>query len=418
MEKIAIVGAGVVGLDLAMCIAKYLEIHLYDKSQKRIEDLIQHHDQFACFSSHELESSGILFHNSIMNIKDASIFILALPTNLDKDLRPNLSLIKEATRTIAAILKKGDIIIIESTVYPKTCRDILIPILEKYSQLKFNTDFYLAYAPERYSPNDPGYEMHKMKKIIALSHPCIKKRVFHIYEHIVEAIYECPSIEIAECAKILENTQRNTNIALMNEFSRITHALDIPLHEVIKACATKKGFHVYTPGLVGGYCLPVNPRYMSYQALLHGVDTPLLNTICKVNESMLDFIFAEFLKFYFAIQKNKHHPKIAIFGLGYKPNVPDTRSSLNKKFVEKLFELGLNPMVHDPFPETNCQIEINSWEDLKNIDICLFMLKHQHYLELGLNAFLQCCNKTAVLMDIGHCFIDEKIPKSFQYWSL
>jgi UDP-N-acetyl-D-galactosamine dehydrogenase len=418
MDKIAIVGAGIVGLDLAICIAKHMEIHVYNKSQARIEDLVQHHDNFGCFSFKELESSGIIFHNSIMNIKDASIFILAVPTNLDKDLRPDLSVIKQVTKTIASILKPGDIIIVESSVYPGACRELLIPILEKHSGLTFNTDFYLAYAPERYSPNDIGYEMKRMVKLIALSHPCIKKRIYRIYEHIVDSIYLCPSIEIAECAKILENTQRNTNIALMNEFSRITHALNIPLHEVIKAAATKKENHVYSPGLVGGYCLPVNPRYLSYQALLHGVDTPLLNTICEVNESMVTFVFDEFLKFYFESQKTKPYPKIAIFGLGYKPNVPDIRSSLNIKFVDKLVNIGLSPFIHDPFPQTNADIHTGTWGELHDIDICIIMLKHQQYIKMGFNAFIHCCNPKGVIMDIGNCFLDAEKPKDIRYWNL
>jgi UDP-N-acetyl-D-galactosamine dehydrogenase len=418
MEKIAIVGAGIVGLNLALCMARHLEIHVYDRSQRRIEELNQHHDQFACFSSKELQSSGIIFHNSIMNIKDASIFIIAVPTDLDKDFRPNLNVIKRATKTIASVLKKGDIVIVESTVYPKTCHDILIPILEKNSNLKLNTDFYFAYAPERYSPNDPNYEMKNMAKIIAISDTCIKNRVYPLYEKIVASIYPSPSIEVAESAKILENTQRNANIALMNEFSRIMHALEIPLHEVIKASASKKGFHLYFPGLVGGSCLPVNPRYMAYQALLRGVNTPLLDTICEVNENMIDFIFNEFLKFYFKCQKTKAYPKIAIFGLGYKPNVPDIRSSLNKKFVDKLFEIGLLPLLHDPFPEVKFQIKTTPWEALKDIDICLIMLKHQQYIELGLKVFLECCNKKAVIMDIGQCFTNEACPEGIQYWSL
>jgi len=204
----------------------------------------------------------------------------------------------------------------------------------------------------------------------------------------------------------------------MNEFSRITHALDIPLHEVIKAAATKKGFHVYHPGLVGGSCLPVNPRYMAYQALLHGVDTPLLDTICAVNEAMLDFIWAEFLKFYFACQQTKPYPKVAIFGLGYKPNVPDLRASLNKKFVDKLINIGLTPLLHDPFPEVRAHLTTHSWEEMNDIDICFIMLKHQQYVDIGLPAFLECCTRDAVIMDVGDCFVDASIPPGIRYWSL
>lgn len=418
MEKIAIIGAGIVGLDLAICIAKHFEVHVYDISVSRSNELKLHHDKFDCFSDQELQDSGIFFHHKLEEIKDASIFILAVPTNIDKDLRPNLTILQVATKTIASILKKDDIVVIESSVYPKTSRDMLVPILEENSGLTFNKDFYLCYAPERYSPNDPGYEMHKMAKIIALSDPCIKSRIYPIYEPIVDSIYDCPSIEVAECAKILENVQRNTNIALMNEFSRITHALDISLHQVIKAAATKKGFHFYLPGLVGGTCLPVNPRYMAYQALVHGVDTPLLNTICAVNDTMLDFIWTEFFKFYFEFHKTNPYPKIAIFGLGYKPNVPDLRASLNKKFVDKLMDVGLTPVLHDPFPEVSSHVLIHSWEEINDIDICLIMLRHQQYLDKGFESFLHCCKSKAVIMDIGHCFTDATIPKGIHYWSL
>jgi len=411
MDKIAIVGTGVVGLGLAIAMAKHVKVYAYDRSLSRLEELSRFYDKYACFTAEQLKQANIHYQADLPALQDANIYILTIATMLHQDHSPNLTPLKTVCRQLAQLLKAQDIVIVESTVYPGTTRDILIPILTKYSQLKLNQDFYVAYAPERYSPNDPLFDIASMVKVIAVSHPKIQKKVEALYQPMVKSIHIAASIEVAECAKMLENTQRNINIALMNEFSKITHALDFPLHEVIQACSTKANFHVYSPGLVGGNCLPVNPQYMSYQAKLHGVDCQLIDAATVVNESMLDFVFKVFLKFYLRCQNTRKHPKVGLFGLGFKPNSPDMRSSSNVQFLHILQEYGIDVVYHDPFLNKGLM-------HMNNLDICLLMVKHQYYLDLGLEFFVKNCRRHATIMDLSHCFTPQKIAKNIHYWIL
>lgn len=411
MDKIAIVGTGIVGLGLAVAMAKHVKVYAYDRSASRLQELSRFYDKYHCFTEQQLKQANIDYQADLLGLQDANIYILTIATLLYQDHRPNLTPLKTVCRQLAPLLKSQDIVIVESTVYPGTTREILIPILSKYSQLTLNHDFYVAYAPERYSPNDPLFDMASMVKVIAVSHPRIQKTLEALYQPMVKSIYFAASIEVAECGKILENTQRNINIALMNEFSRITHALNLPLQEVIEACSTKDNFHVYYPGLVGGNYLPVNPQYMSYQAKRHGVDCKLIDAAAVVNQSMLDFVFKAFLKFYLHCQKTKKYPKVGLFGLGFKPNSPDMRSSANLQLLHLLQEYGIDVVYHDPFLNEGLL-------HMNKLDICLLMVKHQYYLDLGLQFFIENCRKNAIIMDLGHCFQPQKLAKNIHYWIL
>ncbi|MDQ5883960.1 MAG: UDP-N-acetyl-D-glucosamine/UDP-N-acetyl-D-galactosamine dehydrogenase, partial [Pseudomonadota bacterium] len=342
MEKIAIIGVGVVGLELAVRLSQFYQISAYNINQKRVEELKNDYDKNHLISEEELKRASIHYVGHLQELQDSSIFIIVVPTDIHQDKTLDLEPIKQATQSMGEILKPQDIVIFESSVYPKFTEELLIPILEEKSGLKVNQDFFVAYCPERFSPQDADYELHKVCKVISASHPSAVLKVQSIYQKICASTYIAPNMAVAECSKMLENIQRNVNIALMNEFSIIMHALNISLHEVIQAASTKKNFLPFQPGLVGGYCIPVNPFYFMYQARKKGIEPSLIQAAETVNESMPSFLFSELLKLYFKHQKHQANPNIAVFGLSFKPNIPDIRHSLSLDFIELMEKNNLS----------------------------------------------------------------------------
>jgi|LauGreDrversion4_2_1035121.scaffolds.fasta_scaffold09791_7 UDP-N-acetyl-D-galactosamine dehydrogenase len=416
MNTIAIIGVGVVGLELALSLSKFYKVMAYDHNRERIRQLQHYTDKNQLVDSHTLKDSNIIFLDAHHKISAANIFIVSVPTYITPENLPDLKPLKQATKQLATVLKPKDIVIYQSSVYPKTTEDILMPILEQYSGLAFNHDFFIAYSPERFSPKDSTYELSKICKVISVSHPCILDIVNSIYQNICQSTYIASNIAVAECCKMLENIQRNINIALMNEFSKICHAINIPLEDVIKASSTKKNFVAFHPGLVGGYCIPINPIYMIYQAKNHQVDTPLMKAAQQVNESMPHFIFEHFLKIYFSQLKHQPNPKIGIFGLSFKPDYADTRHSLSLKLIELMNDYGLNVLIHDPFmqPSMDCQ----NLDQLKALDICILLVKHQYYLNLGLDYFIGISGHPPIIMDVGNLFSECVKPDTLIYWRL
>jgi UDP-N-acetyl-D-galactosamine dehydrogenase len=416
MEKIAVIGLGVVGIELAVHLAKYYTVQGYDINETRIQELGIGLDRHEQFTLEQLQAAKIHYCSNPLELKDATIYIVVVATPTGTGERPNLHDLKEASKVIAKLLKPGDLIIYESSVYPRTTEDFCLPILEEYSQLKLNTDFYLGYSPERYSPNDSDFHIPNLTKIIAASHPQALSKMRQIYSQICLGVHEAPSIATAECAKILENSQRMVNIALMNEFSQICHGLDIKISDVIAAAATKKNFLNFTPGLVGGHCIPVDPMYMVYQAKEHDVYPEVMIGAYKTNEAMTHFIINELFKMFFKSPKQTTSPRIGIFGITYKPNIPDRRHSLSLKLIDEVKAYGIKPLVHDPFFTDS--IPLSSLEEMFDLDVCLLLVKHQQYLDLGLDFFIQKLKKPGVVMDVAHLYIHDKKPSHLTYWQL
>ena len=416
MNRIAIIGVGVVGLELALSLSKFYQVKAYDHNRERIKQLQHGIDKNLLVDDQTLKDSKVLFVDAHHQISDANVFIVSVPTYITHENLPDLKPLKEATKQLASLLKAKDIVIYQSSVYPKTTEDILVPLLEQYSGLTFNHDFFVAYAPERFSPKDSNYELSKICKVISVSHPCILDIVKDIYQNICQSTHIASSIAVAECCKMLENIQRNVNIALMNEFSKICHAINIPLEEVIQASASKKNFVAFHPGLVGGYCIPINPIYMIYQSEKYHINPELMKAAQHVNESMPNFIFEQFLKIYFTHLQHQTHPKIGIFGLSFKPDIPDTRHSLSLKLIELMKQYKLDVWVHDPFMQQS--MDCLSLEQMKQLDICILLVKHQCYVDLGLDYFINLCNPPPIMMDVANIFAEYPHPNSLIYWRL
>lgn len=382
-RKICIVGLGYVGLPLAVAFGKRFKAYGFDTDKKRILELKKNYDRNGEISSYEIKKAKITFSSQPSIIKKSDFIIVAVPTPVDKENKPDLSLLIKATQIIGKNLKKNSIVIFESTVYPGTTEEICTPILEKESNLKYKTDFKVGYSPERINPGDKKHTVNKVVKIVSA---CDKKTlniVAQIYKTIIKpGVFKAPSIKTAEAAKIIENIQRDLNIALLNELQMIFDKLNIKTKDVLKAAKTKWNFLDFHPGLVGGHCIGIDPYYLAYKAKLTGHHPELILAGRKINNQMVKYVFKKIVK---KIQKGKiplKKSKILILGATFKPNVKDLRNSKVKDLIGLFKKSGCQVTICEPMiPEKakifNCpNIGLNNI-NFKNFDFVVRTVKHK-----------------------------------------
>ena len=331
-NNICVFGLGYVGLPLAIEFSKLFNVVGFDKSKKRVEQLKIGIDKNNVISKNILLKSKVNFTNEKSNIKNCNIFIITVPTPVNKNKLPNLSYLNEATKIVAKNLKKQDIVIYESTVYPGLTEEVLVPILERNSKFKYNKDFFIGYSPERISPGDKN-NIKDIKKVVSGSNNPTGKKVYYLYKSIINAgVHLAPNIKTAEACKILENIQRDVNISLMNEVSIIFNKLNIDTFEVLKAAKTKWNFLDFSPGLVGGHCISVDPYYMKYKAEKIGLKTQVISSGREINEKMASNIFSRIMKF--VIMNNLKLNNVGVMGLSFKENSSDMRNSQIFKLID------------------------------------------------------------------------------------
>jgi UDP-N-acetyl-D-galactosamine dehydrogenase len=421
--RICVIGVGYVGLELAVNLAEHFSTIGFDTNSQRIKQLSAHMDSQLLITKQQLQHKNLSFTNDVQKIRDANIYIICVPTPVVYYKRPDISLLLLATETIAGVLKKNDIVIYESSVYPGTTEERCLPKLEEKSGLKEGRDFYIAYSPERINPGDNIHSIKNTTKLIAAKNPKCLLAIKHIYEKICAKVFCCSSIGIAEASKMLENTQRDVNIALMNEFTQIMHAINLDMQEVIKAASTKYNFIPYSPGLVGGHCISIDPEYMVFLAQRHGIQTPLISSAREVNNRLTQFILSALLKFLIQAPHHAIPYQIGIFGLTYKPNVPDTRNSLVFKFIKECADYPFEFQLHDPFFENkqvsnNPKFTIKYFDDINMLDICMLFVGHDAYHACGIETFISKCKKPVIIMDIASMFYTDSKPKDIRYWHL
>ena len=422
MRTYAVMGLGYVGLGLAISLGKKNKVFGYDINEHRAQELRQSIDRNEQVSTKELAESTVTFTSHIDDIKQADFYIVSVSTPAYFYETPNLDPLIGATKTLGTILKKGDIVVYESTVYPGTTEDICVPILEKMSQLQCGRDFNVGYSPERINPGDADHTLHTITKIISAQNEPTLKAIKEAYESICSTVYPVRNIATAEAVKILENTQRDVNIALMNEFTKIMHALNLNTHEIIEGAKTKFGFVPYKPGFVGGHCISIDPHYLAFEAKRHGVYPDLILAARKINDGMTQFVIQSMLKVLMTHKLDTRNLSIGIFGVSYKENVLDSRNSLAFKLIKELKEYGFNCRVHDPLDHKNMKelhsIELESFDDIQDISVAIVVVGHDFY-RTHLDEILKKCQKPTVLMDIPHLFIKEsKQQKNLIYWTL
>lgn len=387
MDKIAIIGLGYVGLPLAVEFGKNnFNVIGFDISQTRIEELKKGVDHTMEVSELELnQNKNIQFTNSAIELIQANIYIVTVPTPIDKSLHPDLSPIVSATELIAKYLKKDDIVIYESTVFPGCTEDVCVPILEQISNLKFNQDFFCGYSPERINPGDKERRVHNIVKVTSGSTPEIADRVDNLYKSIVKVgTHKASSIKVAEAAKVIENTQRDLNIAFVNELSLIFDKMNINTIEVLEAAGTKWNFLPFRPGLVGGHCIGVDPYYLTYKAQSLGYNPEVILAGRRINDSMGSQVVKKFIKRVLSTKAKQNKFKVLILGFTFKENCPDIRNTKVIDIYNELKEYGIDPDIYDPILDENelkHEYGLNIvFSDINTYDGIIIAVGHEEFL--------------------------------------
>jgi len=400
--KIAIVGLGYVGLPLARLFATKYSVVGFDTSKKRVEELRQAKDTTLEVEEQTLKDvvkpsnnseNGLFLSDKLQDIQDCNYYIITVPTPVDDNKHPDLNPLYQASQSIGKILKKGDIVIYESTVYPGVTEEECVPILEQTSKLKFNTDFFVGYSPERTNPGDKEHTIEKVIKITSGSTPQIAKKINDLYRSVIVAgTHLAETIKVAEAAKVIENVQRDVNIALVNELTKIFNLLDIDTYQVLKAANTKWNFLPFVPGLVGGHCISVDPYYLAQKAQKHGYHPEIILAGRRLNDSMSDYIATQVVKAMLKKKINITKSDLLMLGITFKKNCTDIRNTKIVDLVNVLKDYGIKISILDPLanPLEVKQIygldSITSIGEKSKYDAIVLGVDHDEFLDLDLQS--------------------------------
>ncbi len=411
---IAVMGLGYVGLPLAIEFSKVRSVIGFDINDERVRELKLGIDKTLEVKEEDLHNSSICFSSKIDDIKKCKIYIVTVPTPINENNLPDLEPLQHASELIGSLLKKGDLVIYESTVYPGATEDFCGQILEKVSNLVLNKDFHLGYSPERVNPGDKNHKIPNIIKVTSGSTDKTAEKVDKLYASIIDAgTYKAGSIKVAEAAKVIENTQRDLNIALMNELSIIFDKLQIDTNEVINAAATKWNFLSFYPGLVGGHCIGVDPYYLTYRAQQVGYEPEIILAGRKLNDGMSVYIVQKFLQKLDKKNISKKQSNVLILGVSFKENCPDTRNSKVLDLVSTLDSNNLKIEVYDPWVEQgdlppSPHINMISQPKKNFYDGIILAVAHNQFLDLGVQNIKDFAKKTHVFFDLKGVFSKEQ----------
>lgn len=424
-RSISVIGLGYVGLTTAVAFSRHAKVIAYDINSIRIEELKNGTDRNREVTNHDLQSPNLHFTADIKDLKHANFHIISVPTPLDRHNNPNLRYLLEASNQLGALLKPNDIVIYESTVYPGATEEKCIPILEKASGLTYGKDFTVGFSPERVNPADKEHIFTNIVKVVSGTDQKTLDIVSELYKKVVKAgIHQAPSIRVAEACKVIENTQRDVNIALMNDIAIMLHKMGIDTADVIAAMKTKWNYLPFKPGLVGGHCIGINSYYLMHKAKEVGHYSEIISAGRHANEYIPKFIVDETIKC--LIHKNIliKNARLAILGLTYKENCPDLRDTRVIDIINQFKNYGLQILVNDPVVDPiearkEYNIELVSWKDLKNIDVLLLTVAHDQYRSLKKNDFLNILSKNGIIMDVKEIFNAEEFSDTpITFWRL
>lgn len=411
-EKIAIIGLGYVGLPLARLFATKYDVVGFDINENRIAELSNGNDSTLEVESEVLKSVlkqkdsngiGLFCSSNLEDIKDCNYYIVTVPTPIDKNNRPDLTPLYKSSETVGKVLKKGDIVIYESTVYPGVTEDECIPVLEKISGLRFNKDFFAGYSPERINPGDKLHTVEKILKVTAGSTPEIGIKVNNLYASVITAgTHLAPTIKVAEAAKVIENSQRDINIAFVNELAKIFNLMDIDTHSVLEAAGTKWNFLPFKPGLVGGHCIGVDPYYLAQKAQEVGYHPEIILAGRRVNDGMGQYVASEIIKLMVERDIRIKNAKVLALGITFKENCPDVRNTKAVDVISQLKSYGTNVTLYDPWAnpkEVKHEYDLETVQELPKgkFDAIVLTVAHNEFLELNLEDLL---NPNGVIYDV------------------
>ena len=411
-DKIAIIGLGYVGLPLARLFATKYSVVGFDINNDRISELMSGNDSTlevdnktlqSVLMSKESDLNGLYCTNQLDKIKYCNYFIITVPTPVDKNNRPILTPLVKASETVGAVLKKGDVVIYESTVYPGATEEDCVPVLEKVSGLKFNKDFYAGYSPERINPGDKEHTVEKIRKVTSGSTPEVGKKVNDLYKSVITAgTHLAPTIKVAEASKVIENSQRDINIAFVNELAKIFNLLDINTHDVLEAAGTKWNFLPFKPGLVGGHCIGVDPYYLAQKAQENGYHPEIILAGRRLNDGMGNYVASEIVKCMIKKNITVNGSKVLILGITFKENCPDVRNTKAVDLVNALKDYGVEITIHDSWAEEEEVMHEYGLESQKSLpkekfDAVVLTVAHKSFLELDLDSLR---NLNSIIYDV------------------
>lgn len=426
-ERVSVIGLGYVGLPLAVEFAKKFDVIGFDVNTKKLEKYLKGIDVTNEVGNEAIKNTTIFFTSHEAKLKDCKFHIVAVPTPINSDKTPNLNPVINASKTVGRNLIKGSIVVYESTVYPGTTEEICIPILEKESGLKFGIDFKVGYSPERINPGDKINTLTKIIKVVSGSDEETLEIIAQIYESIIDAgVHRAESIKVAEASKVIENSQRDINIAFMNELSMVFNKMDINTKAVLEAAGTKWNFLKFTPGLVGGHCIGVDPYYFIYKAEQLGYHSQIILSGRKINDEMGRYVANNIIKKLIKAGQAVKGARIAILGITFKENCEDVRNTKVIDIIKELEEFGTEVLIHDPIANKEevweeYRIDLVEKEDLKNVNAIVLAVSHNEFKEdYGLNFFDGLYEENRkVLIDVKSVLNKEECEsRGYVYWSL
>lgn len=424
-ESISLVGLGYVGMPIAVAFAKKVHVIGFDLNQEKVQLYKNGVDPTKEVGDEVIKSTKVDFTSEPSDLKKAKFHIVAVPTPVNEDHTPDLTPVESASRTVGKNLVKGSIVVFESTVYPGVTEDICIPILEEESGLKCGIDFKVGYSPERINPGDKVHRLETIVKVVSGMDKESLDIIAKVYELVVDAgVHKAASIKVAEAAKVIENSQRDINIAFMNELSMIFHKMGIDTKEVLEAAGTKWNFLNFYPGLVGGHCIGVDPYYLTHKAEQLGYHSQIILAGRQINDDMGKVVAESAIKLMIRNKKNVAEAKVGIFGFTFKENCPDTRNTKVIDIVNELKEYNIEALVYDP--EADAQEAENIYgikfveeSEMNDLDLLLIAVNHDTFVQQENNYWLDKVNNQKVIMDLkGMLNKNEMEAKNVSYWRL
>jgi UDP-N-acetyl-D-galactosamine dehydrogenase len=424
-EHVAVVGLGYVGLPVALAFArKFPRVIGFDIDPSRIDELRAGKDRTHEVDPAALRETRVDFTTNPEALADATFVVVTVPTPIDRNRQPDLEPLRKASETVGAHLRKGAVVVYESTVYPGVTEEFCGPILARVSGLQQGVDFKLGYSPERINPGDREHTLERTIKVVAGQDAETLERVAAAYGAIIEAgIHRAPSIKVAEAAKVIENTQRDLNIALMNELALIFDRMGIRTRDVLAAARTKWNFLPFVPGLVGGHCIGVDPYYLTAKAETLGYHPQVILAGRRINDGMGAFIAQRLIKLLIAADIPVKRAKVGVLGLTFKENVPDIRNSRVPDIVHELRQFGIDPLIHDPRASAaearrEYGLELSPLDAFVDLDAIVLAVAHREYDEIGGNALLRFVHPRGVVVDVKSRLDPASVPSGISYWCL
>jgi UDP-N-acetyl-D-galactosamine dehydrogenase len=425
-RSVAVVGLGYVGLPIAVAFGKLSPVIGFDVNKTKVEELRKGIDRTGEVSARDLSATHVQYTCEPTDLKAADFIIVAVPTPISEALQPDLKALRMVSEVIGANMSPGTIVVYESTVYPGVTEEICVPILEKKSGMKAGVDFKVGYSPERINPGDKQHTLEKIVKVVAAQDAESLEIVANTYEMVVKAgIHRAPSIKVAEAAKVIENTQRDLNIALMNELALIFHRLGIDTKSVLEAAGTKWNFLKFSSGLVGGHCIGVDPYYLTAKAEAVGYHPQVILSGRRINNGMGKFVAEQTMKLLTQLARPLNALRVGVLGLTFKEDVPDLRNSKVPDIVNELREYGVKVLVYDPMAEreeavAEYGIHLVDWTQLKDLDGIVIAVAHKPFTAMSLEDLLKPLRSqsTGVVIDVKSILDPGKVPGSLKYWRL